>query len=100
MCQLATGAPLPAWVNFSADGFAWTAGQPTWYRSSPDLRRGFCQSCGTSLCTLADDGAYVCVTLASLDEPARIAPILHMWTRSQVAWLVIDDGLPRHEGQA
>jgi hypothetical protein len=100
MCQRATGAPLPAWANFSADGFAWTAGQPSWYRSSPDLRRGFCHGCGSALCTVADDDAYVCITLATLDDPGRIAPILHMWTSSQVPWLVIDDGLPRHEGQA
>ena len=92
--------PLPAWVNFPLDGFAWTAGEPAWYRSSPELRRGFCPTCGTSLCTLADDDAYVCITLASLDDPAQIAPILHMWTSSQAAWLAIDDDLPRHEGQA
>jgi len=100
MCQLATGAPLPAWVNFPADNFAWTSEQPVYYRSSPHLQRGFCRSCGTSLCTVADEDAYICVTLATLDDPARIAPILHMWTSSQAAWLKIDDNLPRHEGQA
>jgi hypothetical protein len=100
MCQLAVGAPLTAWVNFPRAGFAWTAGGPAWYRSSPELRRGFCAACGASLCTLADDDSYICVTLASLDDPARIAPILHMWTSSQTLWLEIDDQLPRHEGQA
>jgi hypothetical protein len=69
-------------------------------RSSPELRRGFCATCGASLCTIADDDPYVCVTLASLDDPAQIAPILHMWTSSQASWLEIDDDLPRHEGQA
>lgn len=47
-----------------------------------------------------NDDAYVCVTLASLDEPAEIAPVLHMRTGSRVPWLKIDDDLPRHEGQA
>jgi hypothetical protein len=100
MCQLALGAPLPAWVNFPQDGFAWTAREPAWYRSSPALRRGFCPTCGTSLCTLHDDDVEICMTLASLDDPAQIAPILHMWTSSQVAWLETRDELPRHEGQA
>ena len=39
-------------------------------------------------------------TLASLDDPERIAPALHMWTSSQLSWLEIADDLPRHEGQA
>jgi hypothetical protein len=100
MCQRGVGAPLTAWVNFPLKGFAWTAGEPAYYRSSADLRRGFCPTCGASICTVADDDAYVCVTLASLDDPAQIAPALHMWTSSQVPWLEIDDELPRHEGQA
>jgi hypothetical protein len=99
MCQLGVGAPLTAWVIFPRAGFAWTAGEPAYYQSSAELRRGFCATCGASLCTIADD-PYVCVTLASLDDPAQIAPILHMWTSSQAAWLEIDDDLPRHEGQA
>jgi len=40
------------------------------------------------------------MTLASLDDPALIAPALHMWTSSRVPWLEVDDDLPRHEGQA
>ncbi|MGH6914894.1 MAG: GFA family protein [Geminicoccales bacterium] len=100
MCQRAVGSPLPAWVNFPLEDFAYTAGEPTYYRSSPELRRGFCATCGASICTIADDDAYVCVTIASLDDPERIAPAFHMWTASRVRWLKIDDELPRHEGQA
>jgi hypothetical protein len=100
ICQRAVGAPVTAWVNLPLAGFAWTAGEPAWYRSSPELRRGFCPTCGASLCTLADGDTYVCVTLASLDDPARIAPVLHMWTSSQLPWLKINDALPRHAGQA
>jgi hypothetical protein len=100
MCQRAVGAPLPAWVNFRLDGFVYSAAEPTYYRSSPGLRRGFCPTCGTSICTIADDDGYVCITLASLDDPAQIAPGFHMWTGSQVPWLEVDDRLPRHEGQA
>jgi len=38
------------------------------------------------------------VTLASLDEPAAVAPEYHIWTRSQVPWVNLVDRLPRHEG--
>ena len=100
MCQRGVGAPVTAWVNFPLDGFAYSAAEPMYFRSSADLRRGFCATCGASICTIADGDTVVCVTLASLDDPARIEPELHMWTSSRVPWLVIDDELPRHEGQA
>ena len=100
MGQRGVGAPLTAWVNFQLDGFAWTGDEPAWYRSSPEIRRGFCPTCGASICTLAAEDDYVCVPLASLDDPERISPASHMWTSSQVSWLKLDDQLPRHEGQA
>ena len=99
-CASSVGAPLTAWVNFPLEGFAYTTGEPTYYRSSPQLQRGFCPTCGASICTIADDDAYVCIALASLDDPERIAPALHMWTSSRVSWLAIDDQLPRHLAQA
>ena len=100
MCQLGVGAPLTAWVNFPLEGFAWTAHEPTYYRSSPHLQRGFCPTCGASICTIADEDDDVCVTIASLDDPERTAPALHMWTSSRVSWLKVDDRLPRYDGQA
>jgi hypothetical protein len=100
MCQRGVGAPLTAWVNFPLHGFAWARDEPAWYRSSSFLQRGFCPTCGASICTIADGDDYVCVTLASLDDPERISPALHMWTSSQLSWLKIDDQQPRHEGQA
>jgi hypothetical protein len=100
MCQLGVGAPLTAWVNLPLEGFAWAGNEPAWYRSSPHLQRGFCGACGASICTVADEDDYVCVTIASLDDPERISPAFHMWTGSQVSWLKVDDKLPRHEGQA
>ena len=99
MCQRGVGAPLTAWVNFPLAGFAWAGDEPAYYRSSPDLRRGFCPTCGAAICTIADGDDYVCVTLASLDDPERISPTFHMWTSSEVSWLKVDDQLPRHEGQ-
>ena len=73
--------------------------EPAYYRSSPYLRRGFCPTCGASICTIADDDGYVCITMASLDDPERIAPGVHMWTSTEVSWLKVDDRLPRCEGQ-
>jgi hypothetical protein len=35
------------------------------------------------------------VTLGSLDEPARLAPQMHVWTADKPPWVTISDGLPQ-----
>jgi len=33
-----------------------------------------------------------------MDRPDAIVPAAHIWTSSQLAWLRLDDDLPRHPG--
>jgi hypothetical protein len=99
MCQRAAGAPVVAWGTWPAARFAWLGGEPTSYASSAKGIRSFCPTCGTQLpCRDPEDPGEVDVTLASLDDPAAFPPQDHIWTMSQVPWLKIRDGLPRHEG--
>jgi len=100
MCQRGVGSVLTAWLDLPLEGFAWSGDEPAWYRSSPDLRRGFCPTCGASICTLPDGDDHIWLTIASLDDPEQISPTFHMWTSSRVSWLEIADELPRHDGQA
>ena len=96
MCRRASGAAFLTFVHFPVDGFAWTRGAPTRYRSSPAAERGFCARCGSPLTmheTVLDD--RVQVTLGSLDRPEDIRPDDHVWTESQLPWLRIEDDLPR-----
>jgi hypothetical protein len=66
------------------------------YRSSQFAQRGFCADCGSTLSmheeVLAD---RMLVTVGSLDEPGRVHIDDHVWTKDQVSWFRIDDGLPR-----
>jgi hypothetical protein len=61
-------------------------------------RRQFCGSCGTPL-TIAIDFQpdTLDVTAASLDDPARVAPGLHIFYASRQPWDVPGDTLPRHD---
>ncbi|MGA7298478.1 MAG: GFA family protein [Rhodanobacteraceae bacterium] len=95
-CRRITGAPVSAWVNFVKSGFEWLDREPSWYRSSPGMQRGFCGSCGSTLCTVEDDG-YVCVSIASLDRAAEIAPRYHIYWQHALPWLSQDDALPREQ---
>lgn len=98
LCQRSAGAPAVAWTTVAAGDFRFTKGEPRTYASSEKGRRLFCGDCGTQLVFL-DGEADRDVTIASLDEPTALAPQDHIWTMSQLSWVKLADGLPRHRGR-
>ena len=96
MCQKASGAPFQTWVAFRSADLAFTSGAPAHYQSSEIARRGYCARCGTPLTfQYLNRPEQLSVTVGSLDDPGRVRPERHYWTSRQVAWLKLDDGLPR-----
>ena len=95
-CRKASGAPFVSWATFPTSSFAFTAGVPARFDSSAIAFRQFCANCGTQLTfQFLRSPDSIDVTLASLDEPAAIRPEDHIWTKRQIAWIKLDDGLPR-----
>ena len=96
-CRLAAGAPLVPWATFARARFHVVRGTLTERRSSARVWRGFCAACGSALTYRNEARAdEIDVTLATLDEPARLAPQMHVWVAEKLPWLVIGDGLPQH----
>jgi hypothetical protein len=95
-CQRAAGAPVVAWVQVAPERFALTAGTLASFASSPGCDRHFCARCGTQISMTDHGGRSVGVTVASLDQPDRLAPSSHGWTSAQLEWLAIKDDLPRY----
>ncbi len=96
ICRKVSGAAFLSFVHFPKDAFTWTSGAPTRYRSSAYAQRGFCPQCGSTLSMhedVLDD--RVQVSLGSLDRPEAVQPDDHVWSESQLPWLVISDDLPR-----
>ena len=96
ICRKVSGAAFLSFVHFPKDAFTWTSGAPTRYRSSAYAERGFCPQCGSTL-TMHEDvlDDRVQVSLGSLDRPEAVRPNDHVWSESQLPWLVISDDLPR-----
>jgi hypothetical protein len=97
MCRGTTGAPCVAWFSVPSAQFAWLSGTPTRFRSSSHAARTFCPTCGTQL-TFVDDATPgdTDVTMCSLDEPNRVAPLDHTYTDSKLDWVLLADGLPQY----
>jgi hypothetical protein len=97
-CRRATGASMVPWGTFARAAVRITRGQLSEYRSSPQVWRGFCARCGTPLTYRRETrGEEIDVTLGTLDDPALIAPLMHLWVQDELPWVVIGDHLPRHE---
>ena len=97
MCQRAHGAPVTAWLTVPLSAFEVSAGTPAAFRSSAKAFRHFCGTCGTPLTWReAANPQHVDVSIATLDDPEPIEPLLHLWTESQIGWFEIADHLPRY----
>jgi hypothetical protein len=85
MCQKASGGPFIASVLTSS--FTLTRGILSVFKSSEIAERGFCAACGTPLTYRSLPGAFVTVTLGSLDNPESVAPVTQYGAESRVSWL-------------
>lgn len=100
MCRRAAGAPVIVWADFPRERYALLRGQPAHFVSSPGARRGFCAQCGSTLTFSFDGRPYLSLTVATLDEPERLAPRQHIFEADRLSWLQLGDDLPRHRQQA
>ena len=96
-CRRASGAPFVAWATFRAATFRITVGELAEHRSSEQVRRGFCASCGTAL-TYSHEArpGELDVALAALDDPSPVQPECHIWVSHKLPWVVPGDGLPQY----
>lgn len=95
--QRAIGAAFNARLLFRSDDVT-IEGPVATINSTPDLKRGFCPACGTTLFSRRDSRGILGVTSGSLDDPSLFKPDMHFWTASKQPWVMLDDGLPQYEG--
>jgi len=98
ICRRASGAAFVSWATFRTADFAFIKGRPARFDSSEIAFRQFCPSCGTQLTfQFHKSPQTIDVTLASLDDPGTITPVDHIWTKRQIPWIKLADGLPRYQ---
>ncbi len=96
-CRRTSGAAFLTWAEYPSAGFRFTAGRPARCATRPGVERSFCASCGTQLTyNNADTPEVTDVTVGSLDAADTFVPEDHVWADRMLAWIRMDDGLPRH----
>ena len=97
-CRLASGAPFVAWGTIKRNLFTITEGELREFVSSPEVRRGFCGICGTSLTySHAKQPGEIDICLVTLADAPLLQPEFHLWVSEKLPWVNIDDGLPQYQ---
>jgi hypothetical protein len=87
MCQKAFGNFGAALVSVKADDVTWTRGEPSIFRSSSIVSRGFCNTCGTPLHMKEDGDPTYEIAIGTLDNPNVIAPMTEQaGVESKLSW--------------
>lgn len=68
----------------------------TWYKSSEEVRRGFCSVCGSSLFFEPFFRDWVAVSMGAFDTPTNTELALHIFVADKGDYYRICDGLPQH----
>ncbi|MDN3638832.1 GFA family protein [Simiduia curdlanivorans] len=98
MCQKAVGNVFAALVAAPIEAFAWTRGEPSVFKSSELVERGFCHQCGTPLFYRGLNSKRINLTIGSLDQPENFAPKSQMGSEARLVWFehltaLADDGV-------
>ena len=76
-------------------------GDLKWFRSvtdeTPNVYRGFCAECGSSLFWHPRDQKFISVAAGSLDQPTGLKTIGHVWTSQIGDWYEILDANPKFD---
>ena len=95
LCQKAIGAAFNARLLFH-DNEVNLTGPVSTFHSSPELMRGFCRHCGTTVFSARKGVGVVGLTAGSLDDPSVFRQTMHIWISSRQVWMKLDDGLPQY----
>lgn len=72
-------------------------GEPTWYRSSEKVRRGFCSICGSTLFFDPLHRDWIGLAMGAFDGPTGTRLAQHIFTAHKGDYYDIVDGLPQNE---
>ena len=104
MCRRQSGAVMGSYVGFRAGTVVWIGEEPTRYKSSAQVERGFCPACGSTLSFHRVHETSIAV--GAFDQPEALTPgrppagsaqDCHVFYEQKIPWLEIVDDLLCHQ---
>ena len=107
-CRKCAGAPFQTFASFPRSAFTWLTEPPKYFRSSSFAKRGFCDSCGSSLSFEMDERLdRISIPPSAIDdweipehEKHKIGkPSYWLFSKEKAPWMDRpNDGLPVFKG--
>lgn len=98
-CRKSTGAAAVTFVGVNNTDFEFVSGTPTIFESSPGVRRGFCNKCGSPLTYDSERyDSYTQFHIGTFENPDLFSPQAHVHCSEKLLWFKTDDGLPQFSG--
>jgi hypothetical protein len=96
-CRRVAGAHAVAWLTVRGESLVYLMAKPIEFSSSSKVFRSFCSRCGTPLTYRREERpGEIDITVATLDQPAAIAPVDHIWMEDALPWDRPGDKLPQY----
>ena len=95
-CRKTSGGPAVVTTVVPAADFVLLRGSPAAYRRSNGAHH-FCGTCGSPIFYRPDDGPYLSIPVGVYDTPAALQPLAHQFWPQRLAWLALDDDLPKFD---
>ena len=100
-CRRWTGSPVSVFAGFDAQAVSAEPGFGTQISINPGVDRWHCPTCGARIAARYDYlPGQIYIPVGIFDQPSKLAPTIHAHVQNAVAWLPLDDGLPRAQGSA
>ena len=98
-CRRATGSAFKPFAGIARERLSITQGESDIFHygeGGPNFDV-HCRKCGSLLYSVVRDGAYVHVTMGTLDDEPSIRPSKHIFVGSKAPWHSITDELPQFD---
>jgi hypothetical protein len=87
-----------AYTAVDREGFVLTESRGLrWHSVSPDVKRGFCEECGSSVLFDEASSPKMSICAGTLDEPTGIREKAHIYVGSKGDYYDVADDLPQYE---
>ena len=96
-CRRATGAAFKSFAGIARDKLGIVKGADNLLIFGDANHDVHCRTCGSLLYSVVRNGAFVHVTMGTLDDAPGIRPQRHIFVGSKAPWFTITDDLPQHD---